>query len=121
MRYKNYGKTKEEKTIYKMKCFQDECEWRFVPNVEIEGFKQIYIENDQGYIGSLIEESNQMANMKRISLNFEYDEIANIVCRNEERKKEVIDMINELDIDNMDKELLISKTKTLEELKSYAR
>lgn len=110
MYYKPYSgvfinrRTSEESN----KCFTDECEWRFLPNVEKFDFEQIiiYDELKKGYIDNL---NAALKMVQEVSLQFEYSDIKHLIVENNDDYIKLIDAIIELPIEEHEKYLLSSK------------
>ena len=93
-----------------VKCFTDECEWRFVPDLSATTYKQAY---DQDEIKKLYldEYSNSMRRNKDISLQFDYSDIKYIIVKESNDLIPLVACINELEnVEPLIKYELISKT-----------
>ena len=110
MYYKPYEgkmKTKMSRDI-KTKCFTDECEWRFIPDVTPLGFQQVYF--DAAILNSeffLRKTNDAISNHDQVSLSFEYSELKYIIIKERADLKELICSISDLDREIQDE--LISK------------
>lgn len=95
MYYKPYeGRIKNRNTgNTTKKCFTDECEWRFIPDVTVAGFQQVYYEEKIVNVGVLNELSNSMIGRSDISLTFDYADIKYIILKTTEDFKKFIDEI----------------------------
>lgn len=99
MYYKPYeGNMKNRRTKEtERKCFTDECEWRFIPNLSGTGFSQIYY--DPNINADIINDiSNSLENLPQTALHFEYSDLKYIIIEDISdfvRLVEVIDSINE--------------------------
>lgn len=91
------------------KCFTDECEWRFIPNVSRLGYKQIYFDEQVLNAGNLNDISNSMIGKEEISLDFSYDDLKYIIVRTKEDVEKISDTIMKMKIKKEQKRLLISK------------
>ena len=91
------------------KCFTDECEWRFVPDVSVAGFHQVYYDEKIINAGGLIDMSNAMSGIPEISLKFEYSDIKYIIVKDNEDFAKLTTAIAELGLDNSAERELISK------------
>lgn len=111
MYYKPYEGMMEKRTtgIEEKKCFTDECEWRFVPDVTTAQYEQAYFNETIFKAGSLIEISNSMSGNRKISLCFEYDDIKYIIVKSISDHKKLVQEIDKLDVEKPVKYLLISK------------
>ena len=104
------GKIKNRNTDkIERKCFTDECEWRFIPNVSTLGYKQIYFDEQILNGGNLNDISNSMVGKKEISLNFSYDDLKYIIVKNKEDIEMISDKIMKMNLKKEEKRLLISK------------
>lgn len=111
MYFKPYsGKMKNRKNQEEdEKCFTDECEWRFIPNVSRLGYKQIYFDEQVLNAGNLNDISNSMIGKEEISLDFSYDDLKYIIVRTKEDVEKISDTIMKMKIKKEQKRLLISK------------
>ena len=77
MYFKPYdGKMQERDTRkLKRKCFMDECEWRFVPDVSKIEFEQVLLDHSVYDVGLLTDLSNSMMGIREISLGFDYSDL----------------------------------------------
>lgn len=111
MYYKPYeGKMKNRNTgKIQNKCFTDECEWRFIPDVTVAGFEQAYYDDTIINAGVLNDISNSMAEIREIGLNFEYSDIKYIIVKTNSDFDSLTKGITMLKLDESDKYQLISK------------
>ena len=93
----------------KTKCFTDECEWRFVPDVTKAGYEQVYINEEISNASNLYEFSNAMNGVAEISLVFTYDDIKYIIIKSNEEFKKICKAISEMETNEITKNLLLSK------------
>lgn len=91
------------------KCYTDECEWRFVPDVSVEGYPQVVFDEDILHTGSLVTISNAMEGLPSISLAFEYSDIKYIIVNSISDFEQITSVITELDVDETVQHDLISK------------
>lgn len=91
------------------KCFTDECEWRFVPDVTKVGYDQIYINDDISNAGNLFEFSNAMNGVEQISLVFDYKDIKYIIIKSNAEFETISKAISEMKMDSVTRNLLLSK------------
>ena len=98
MENRNTGKTKT-------KCFTDECEWRFVPDVTIRGFEPALHGDMILNAGVLDEISNSMSGIADISLQFEYDDLKYIIVKTKADFEKLVQEISDLD-DTIQHELI---------------
>lgn len=111
MYYKPYeGKIKNRNTEkIETKCFTDECEWRFIPNVKNTGYKLAYFQDNILNDGLIEDISNSMIGNKDVSLCFDYSDIKYIIIKDNEDLKHLTNAIENLDILDEDKHLMLSK------------
>lgn len=91
------------------KCFTDECEWRFVPDITTEGYWQVIFDEAMLRKENLDGQSKAMEGLQSISLNFEYSDIKYIIIEKAADLPEIIAAINGFQIEDMEKYSLISK------------
>ena len=91
------------------KCFTDECEWRFIPDVTGAGFIQVYYDDQIINAGRLVDLSNALANVAEAAISFDYADLKYIIIEKNEDLLVLLDEINGMDISNDEKQLLISK------------
>lgn len=91
------------------KCFTDECEWRYVPNVSSIGYRQIYYDEKIINAGGLDKISLSLLGNSKVALKFDYNDLKYIIINTKEDFKELTDIINSLKIDIEEKEILFSK------------
>lgn len=111
MYYKPYeGNFKNRNTgkIVK-KCFTDECEWRFIPDVTKAGYEQVYFDKNILNAGNLREISNSMFGIREISLEFEYADIKYIIVKSTEDLDILVKEIETMNLDKREAYKLISK------------
>lgn len=102
-----YSKPYSGKMGEQEKCFTDECEWRFVPNVS-DILPQVLYEETQlqdDFLNILSLKIKKQA----YSLEFEYKDIKYIILNNEKDLQPLSEFINETEISETDKYLLMSK------------
>lgn len=107
MYYKPYDGKMENRNTGKIevKCFTDECEWRFVPNVTTAGFEQAYHGEMLVNAGVLEEISNSMIGIPEISLQFAYDDLKYIIIKTKADFEKLATEISDLE-DSIQHELL---------------
>ena len=107
MYYKPYDGKMENRNTGKIevKCFTDECEWRFVPNVTTAGFEQAYHGEMLVNAGVLEEISNSMIGIPEISLQFAYDDLKYIIIKTKADFERLATEISDLE-DSIQHELL---------------
>lgn len=111
MFYKPYeGKMKNRNTgkIYK-KCFTDECEWRFIPDVTVADFEQAYFDQTILNAGILNDLSNSMFGIDEISLKFSYADLKYIIVKTIDDFNVLANEIVNLKLKPLDERQLFSK------------
>lgn len=75
--YKPYSGKMENRNTKQIqeKCFTDECEWRFVPNVTSKDYYQVIYNDNVLNSGTLVDLSNFMSGIPEISLKFNYSDL----------------------------------------------
>lgn len=111
MYYKPYSGNMENRNTkeVELKCFTDECEWRYVPNVTVKGFEQFYYDENILNAGILNDFSNAMAGIAEISLNFEYKDIKYIIVKSHSDFIKLTDELVALRLDSVIEREMISK------------
>lgn len=111
MYYKPYeGKMKNRNTEkIENKCFTDECEWRFIPDVTIAGFQQVFHDEAILNAGILNDLSNSMIGIPEISLKFEYSDLKYIIVKTTSDFDTLVNEIVSLKLDKKVEHQLISK------------
>ncbi len=111
MYFKPYSGIFENRNTKKRtrKCFTDECEWRFIPDVTIAGFQQVYYDQNIINAGGLIDLSNAMSGIPEISLHFEYSDIKYIIVKSRSDVARLTEAIKGLGLVEDDEHELISK------------
>lgn len=102
MKNRNTGKTEN-------KCFTDECEWRFIPDVTVAGFEQAYYDETIFNAGVLNDISNSMSGISDIALKFEYSDIKYIIIKTTADFEVLTNEIVSLKLDEDVEHKLISK------------
>ena len=102
------GMQKNQNGEDKHKFFTDECEWRYIFDMEkINGeYRQIYTGHNVSNL-DLINESLQEINTS--TLNFGYNDIKYIIVKTEDDFIEVQQLIEQFDLNQIDKYKLVSK------------
>ncbi len=111
MYYKPYeGEMRNRKTNRsEMKCFTDECEWRYIPKLEGTDFPQIYYDTDIINAGIIKDVSDSLAYLDSALLNFSYSDLKYIIIESASDFYELTSVINQLDITDREKMELVSK------------
>lgn len=91
------------------KCFTDECEWRFVADVTALEMEEIITDPIKMAEGVLLLMSNSLNGREEASLSFEYKDIKYIILEDISDYNAFLEFIENLDIENEYKNLLISK------------
>lgn len=106
-----YGYIKNRNTNKRLrKCFTDECEWRYVPNVSSIGYRQIYYDKEIINAGGLNKLSLSMCENPEVSLKFDYEDLKYIIVNTKKDFEKFSTFINSLkEIEIEEKEILFSK------------
>lgn len=91
------------------KCFTDECEWRYVPDVSKLGYKQIYYNEKIINAGILNDISLSMIENPKISLKFDYEDLKYIIVKTKEDFNRIAKFINQMHIEKEQEAQLLSK------------
>lgn len=75
------------------KCFCDECEWRYVPDVSVINFPQVILGSDLTNAGLLTTYSNSMDGVAEVSLCFAYKEIKHIIIQTLDEYRQLVEKI----------------------------
>ena len=102
MKNRNNGKLQK-------KCFTDECEWRFIPDVTKVGYEQAYFDEAILNAGVLNEISNSLFGIKEISLNFDYADLKYIIVKTVADFEILVKEITDLKLNKLEEHQLISK------------
>lgn len=111
-----FRNTGEEKN----KCFSEECEWRFVPDVTSVEYPQMFYNekaSNEANKETLKTLSDSMSGIPECSLGFEYEDIKYIIIKHKEDYDILLDFISDLDIDEKSKLKLASKILVWEDSK----
>lgn len=102
------GMQKKQNGDVKHKFFTDECEWRYIFDMEKinSEYRQIYTGHNVSNL-DLINESLQEINTS--TLNFGYNDIKYIIVKTEDDFIEVQQLIEQFDLNQIDKYKLVSK------------
>ena len=109
--YSGWAKKKDEngKEKEELKCFTDESEWRYVPKVVSENYPQVLVNDGPLHPSKLVDWSNSMSKNASVSLTFEYTDIKYLIIRDEADFEPILEAINSLKIEDLEKKKLISK------------
>lgn len=99
------------------RCFTDECEWRYIPNLENSDFPPIYFDDQLIKLGVPNEMSAAMSRESSLAIQFDYSEIKHIIVRCRNDFHELTAVIEDLPIDRSVKYDLISKVIVWDEAK----
>lgn len=99
------------------RCFADECEWRYIPNLESSDFQPLYFDEQLIKIKAPDEMSKAMAREPSLALNFEYGEVKHVIVRSRDDFHALTDVISALQINSSIKYDLISKVIVWDEAK----
>ena len=111
MYYKPYeGKirNRRSKKIEK-KCFTDECEWRYVPDLSGTEFQQIYYDPNIMNAGIMNDISNSLTKVEDIALEYDYTDLKYIIIKTTDDFVKLVSVIDGLRIDVNTRNELISK------------
>lgn len=92
-----------------IKCFTDECEWRYVPDVTIEGFDQVLFDENKLDTELFYKMSNAMDGLEKISLKFDYSDIKYIIVKTNSDFVELSNVISKLSENKITEHELVSK------------
>ena len=111
MYYKPYSGYMENRNSKEstLKCFADECEWRYIPDVTKVGFEQLYFDAGIFNAGILNDLSNSMSGISEISLNFKYSDIKYIIVKSTEDFIKLTNEISNMQLNKATEYELISK------------
>lgn len=111
MYYKPYeGKMRNRRSKQvENKCFTDECEWRYVPNLSGTEFQQIYHDPNIMNAGIMNDISNSLTNVPGISLKFDYTDLKYIIIKTTDDFIKLVSVIENLNITVNTRNELISK------------
>lgn len=103
-----YGEQKNQGGNVLKKNYMDESEWRYVFDMEKENTecKQIYVSDDESTILNLNLSLQQNSSS---SLSFEYSDIKYIILKDKDDFFKLIETINNLNVNETEKNLIISK------------
>ena len=91
------------------KCLADECEWRFVPDVQSTGYEQAYFDEDFFSSGLISDYSDSMAGLKQISLPFETSDIKYLIVKDTSDSSALVKEILCLPLEEQTRYELLSK------------
>ena len=110
MLYKPYEGMMENRRTHKseMKCFTDECEWRFVADMSSTDYNQVYFDNDI-LTNNLVGISNSIELDSDLHLNFNYNDLKYVIIRNDGDFDRLINEIRNIKLSSNIENRLISK------------
>ena len=92
------------------KCFTDECEWRFVPDVSGLGYQQILLDQEAIEDKEIMYRYNEpLSQESSVSITFNYADIKHIVLKDEEDFLDFTNHLSHLNLSVRERERLISK------------
>lgn len=111
MYFKPYeGEIRNRNTrILEKKCFTDECEWRFIPDLTAEEYAQAYYNEKILNAGILSDISNSMFGNPRISLSFDYSDLKYIIVKANDDFNILAEEIASLGLSTIEERQLLSK------------
>lgn len=110
MYYKPYQGSFINRTTKKniKKCFADECEWRFVPEVSDLGLPQIITED--ALVGRVLDDySDSMDGRREVSLSFKYSDLKYVIVKTRYDFYTLSNEISKWNITESEKYTLLSK------------
>lgn len=91
------------------KCFTDECEWRYVPDLSNTEFQQIYHDQNIMNAGIMNDISNSLTKIPDIALKFDYTDLKYIIINTTGDFIKLVSVIDDLNINVNTRNELISK------------
>lgn len=99
------------------RCFADECEWRYIPNLQGSDFPAMFFDDQLLKAGTPNDMSDAMARESSLALQFEYNEVKHIIVRCRNDFHALTSVITELPIERSIMYDLISKVIVWDESK----
>jgi len=93
----------------KKKCFVDESEWRFIPNIVIPEMPLIIRDKELVKDDFLFFANNELKTVEGAALRFEYSDIKYIILKTQSDFDELIEVLEKLNIEKRELYLLVSK------------
>lgn len=118
MYYKPYQGNFEKRTTHEvsLKCFADECEWRFIPDVSVVGMPPIITQND--LVGRVLDEFNKsLDGVKEVSLPFDYSELKYVIVKSISDYENICAEIDSWNLVKGEKYTLLSKIMVWDNMK----
>lgn len=114
MYYKPYEgdmkkRTQEGSEEIERKCFTDECEWRYVPDLSNSEYQQIYYDQTIMNTSIMYDINQSLIKVPDTSLKFEYTDLKYIIIKTTDDLRKLISVIDKLKIDVNTRNELISK------------
>ena len=103
------GKSRNRRTKKEdIKCFTDECEWRYIPDLSTIDYPPFIINDGMGseYISKL---NDSLRELNEVALRFNYHDVKYLIVENQDDFIQLIDSINQIEIPQNDKIKLVSK------------
>lgn len=111
MYYKPYSSPFRNRETDKMeeRCFTDECEWRFIPNLQKSDFVPVYYDDQILNAGIPDMISDAMSRDSSLALSFDYSEVKHIIVKSREDFARLTSVIAALNLEQATMFELISK------------
>ena len=104
------GNFKNQEGKIEKKCFTDECEWRFIPNVDpLLNLSPFYFDEKMLNSDSLVRLSNALKNDSNFGLSFSYEDLKYIIIKNDRDFSLLAKTITVMNISALEKHQLFSK------------
>lgn len=98
--FRNRVKNKTE-----LKCFMEECEWRYIPNLSRTDYPQIIRDN----VSHLDDLNQAIMRVEGAPLKFDYSDLKYIIIKRDKDFNKIVKVINGIKADKNTKDKLISK------------
>ncbi|MGN0006020.1 MAG: abortive infection system antitoxin AbiGi family protein [Candidatus Gastranaerophilaceae bacterium] len=115
MYYKPYDGKMINRTTGKnsKKCFTDECEWRYIPDITVIGYEQVYYDQDilkTGVFERVFKNiNNSIIGNPNVALKFDYSDLKYIIVKSTSDFILLSNEINSWGLEKQIEQLLISK------------
>lgn len=103
------GFQKDVKGKRRKKCFGDECEWRYVPDMTEANYKQCYLIDHLNNNVSFRDISNSLSKNRLVSLPFDWNDLKYIILPKVQDLDEFQTIINNFNYTSEEKQLLLGK------------
>lgn len=102
MYYKPYSGRMKNRITQKtaLKCFTDECEWRYIPDVSVAEYPPVIFDDNIFNAGTLSDISNALGNVSSAALKFEYTDLKYIIVKTDSDFLEVVKVITDTETDS---------------------